>query len=328
MQYWQDKIKIGSLQFSRFIGGPLDGITDSPFRKLVRLYSPDALLYSEMRHVGCIANEKGATKTLNFEQLERPLNYQVAANKIDFIPAACEKILTAGVDIVDLNIGCPARNVIQSGSGSSLMADPVRLKLILETFRKHLPIPFTVKIRAGFKTKNALEIAQLIEQCGADALSIHPRLQTQMFHGIPDYQLAYEVKKNVSIPVFFSGGVVNWATAQKVYEQTGVDGYLIGRGIWSKPWKLKELEEHSQGRAFTISSDEILECALKHFEYMLEYYGDHGLYNFRKHLPFYIKGKPTASELRGKLVRSQSIEEVKEGLRSFFNNEQTKSLLI
>lgn len=322
MSYWSEKIKIKNLSFSRFIGGPLDGITDSPFRRLVRHYSPDALLYTEMRHVGCIANEKGPTKTLNFKQDERILNYQVAANKIDFIPAACEKILAAGVDIVDLNIGCPARNVIQSGSGSSLMADPDRLKLILDTFRKYLPIPFTVKIRAGFKQKNALSIAQLIEQCGADALAIHPRLQTQMFNGIPDYQLAAEVKKSVSIPVFFSGGVVNWATAKKTYELTGVDGYLIGRGIWSKPWKLKELEEHSQGRSFAITSDEILHCALTHFDYMLEYYGNHGLYNFRKHLPFYIKGKPTASELRGKLVRSQSVEEIKEGLRSFFHHEQ------
>lgn len=327
MQYWQEQIKIGSLSFPRFIGGPLDGITDSPFRKLVRSYSPDALLYTEMRHVGCIANEKGPTKTLNFHQGERPLNYQVAANKIDFIPAACEKIIAAGVDIVDLNIGCPARNVIQSGSGSSLMADPMRLRLILETFRKQLSIPFTVKIRAGFKVKNGVEIAQMIEQCGADALAIHPRLQTQMFSGVPDYELAYQVKKSVSIPVFFSGGVVNWHTAQKTYEQTGVDGYLIGRGIWSKPWKLKELEEHSQGRSFIVKPEEILQCALAHFDYMIEYYGPHGLYNFRKHLPFYIKGKPTASELRSKLVRSQSIEEIKAGLRSFFSNEQA-SLII
>lgn len=321
MSYWQEKIKIKNVTFPRFIGGPLDGITDSPFRKLVRKYSTDALLYTEMRHVGCIANEKGATKTLNFDQSERLLNYQVAANKTEFIPRACEKIIAAGVDMVDLNIGCPARNVTSSGSGSALMADPCRLQEILECFRKHLPIPFTVKIRAGYKVKNAVDIAKLIQDCGADALAIHPRLQTQMFNGLPDYEIAAQVKNSLSIPVFFSGGVVNWATAKQTYERTGVDGYLIGRGIWSRPWKLKELEEHAQGREFKITDQEILECALLHLQYMLDYYGGHGLYNFRKHLPFYIKGKTAASELRGILVRSQSAEEVQQGLKKFFNHE-------
>src|SRR5579859_1771611 len=116
MNYWQEKIKIGSLSFPRFIGGPLDGITDSPFRILVRKFSKDELLYTEMRHCGSIANPTGARLALNFSELERPLSFQVATNSLDFIDAACERILAKGVDIVDLNIGCPARNVINSGS--------------------------------------------------------------------------------------------------------------------------------------------------------------------------------------------------------------------
>lgn len=321
MGYWQEKVRIGNLLVPRFMGGPLDGITDSPFRKLVRLFSKEELLYGEMRHIGCVANDKGRIKALQFEQLERPLNYQVSANKLDFIEKACERIIQAQVDSIDLNIGCPAKNVIRSGSGSSLMADKDRLRIILKRFRELLPIPFTVKIRAGFKQKNAIEIAQLIEDCGADALAIHPRLQTQLFTGIPDYALAAEVKKAVSIPVFFSGGVVNWNTAKNVYERTGVDGFLIGRGMWSKPWKLKELREHSAGRPYVITQKEILACALQHLDNMMEYYGEQGLYSFRKHLPFYIKGKESSSEVRSRLVRSVSVNEVRDGLRSFFINE-------
>ncbi len=312
MSYWQEKIKIGTLSFPRFIGGPLDGITDSPFRKLVREFSKDELLYSEMRHVGSVANEKGGIKALEFDQIERPLNFQFAANKTDFIARACQKVLARGVDMIDLNIGCPANNVIGSGSGSALMADLPRLTLILKEFRKEVPLPFTVKIRAGFKCQNAVEVAKLAQDCGADALAIHPRLQTQKFEGRPDYALVAQVKQALSIPVIVSGGIVNWATAKMVYEQTGVDGFLIGRGIWAKPWKLEELYAHAQGKPYQVSIAHMLQYALKHLEYMYAYYGAHGLYVFRKHVPFYIRGLPDASLVRQKLVTSTSIEEVKE----------------
>jgi len=312
MNYWQDKIKIRHLSFPRFIGGPLDGITDSPFRRLVRDFSKDELLYSEMRHTGCVANEKGGVKALEFDQLERPLNFQFAANKIDFIAPAVAKVLARGVDMIDLNVGCPASNVIGSGSGSALMADLPRLTLILKEFRKEVPIPFTVKIRAGFKCQNALEVAKLVQDCGADALAIHPRLQSQKFEGRPDYQLVAEVKKAISIPVIVSGGVVNWATAKMVYEQTGVDGFLIGRGIWGKPWKLQELRAHSIGNPYQPTMVQIMQYALKHLDNMIVYYGPHGLYQFRKHIPFYIRGLPDASLVRQKLVTSTSVDQVKE----------------
>lgn len=315
MAYWQESLKIRNLAFPRFIGGPLDGITDSPFRRLVREFSQTELLYTEMRHVATVSHDKGKLKTLDFVDLERPLNFQIAANQLTFIPSACEKILARGVDMVDLNIGCPASNVTGSGGGSALMADLPRLKTIVQAIRKELEhIPFTVKIRAGYKCVNAVEVALMLQDCGVDALAIHPRLKTQMFEGRPDYALAAQVKKALSIPVIISGNVINWKTAQLAYEQTGVDGFLIGRGIWAKPWKLKEMYEHSQGREFGISTQEILSYALKHFDAMLSYYGPRGLFCFRKHLPFYLKGLPGAGSLRAKLVVSQSAEEIKENL--------------
>jgi len=312
MSYWQEKVKIGSLTFPRFMGGPLDGITDSPFRKLVREFSPHELLFTEMRHVACVARDKTGRLSLDFDQAERPLNYQIAACKEDFIDEACDKIIAQGVDILDLNIGCPAKNVISSGSGSALMADLPRLKIVLQLLRKKLSIPFTVKIRAGFKQKNALDVARLIEECGADAISIHPRLQTEMFAGRPDYALAGSVKQAVSIPVFLSGNIINWKTAQLAYEQTGVDGFLIGRGMWSKPWKLYELQEHAAGRPYEVPIKMALTYAYKHFENMEHHYGARGVFCFRKHLPFYLKGLPGASALRQELVVLDKAEAVKE----------------
>ena len=319
MSYWHQKIKLGSLEIPRFIGGPLDGITDSPFRRVVRQFSPDALLYGEMRHVGCVAHDSGAKKSLVFEQMERPLTYQVSANSIDFVARACERILEAGVDVIDLNIGCPARCVVKSGSGSALMADLPRLEVILKYFRSQMTIPFTLKMRAGYKEKNAVTVAKLAQDCGVDAIAIHPRLQTQMFVGVPDYEIARQVKEAVSIPVFFSGGVVNWQTAQRVYDLTGVDGYLIGRGLWSRPWKLKELSELSIGNTFVVTDALILQAALDHLDETVKYYGKQGIHIFRKHLPFYIKGKPAASALRQKLVYAETQEELVEGLRLFFS---------
>ncbi len=318
MSFWDEKIKIGNRLFPRFIGGPLDGITDSPFRQLVRDFSKDELLYTEMRHVRCLSHERGAERGLRFEQFERPLNFQVAANAVEGIEKACEYILARGVDVVDLNVGCPARNVIGSGSGSALMADIPRLKKIIQTFRAALPVPFTVKIRSGFKECNAVEIAKLLEGCGVDAIAIHPRLQPQKFEGRPNYALAAEVKKALSIPVIISGGIVNFKTAQLVHEQTGADGFLIGRGMWAKPWKLRELQAHARGEEYAIDSQMILQYSLKHLERMINYYGPHGLFIFRKHLPFYVRGHREATEIRRQLMGLQDEHELRKRLLAFF----------
>jgi len=317
MSFWQEDIKIGNISVPRFIGGPLDGITDAPFRQLVRQFSKRELLYTEMRHVRSIITPQGGRMALDFEQMERPLTFQVSASSEAFIQAACEKIVASGVDIIDLNVGCPAKNVISTCCGSALMAHPERLERILKVFRSSLDIPFTVKIRAGFKEKNALDIAKLVQDCGADAIAIHPRLQTEKFAGLPDYEIAAKVKRALQIPVIFSGNVVNFKTAKMTYERTGADAFLIGRGIWAKPWKLHEMAEHAAGREYKVSSELLLNTALRHLQLMIDHHGLKGLYCFRKHLPFYIKGHPAASAMRSKLVIATTQDEVVQGLVEF-----------
>ena len=264
-----------------------------------------------MRHVSCVASDKGGAKALDYRDFERPLSFQISANKEEYIMQAIEKIVQQGVDIVDLNIGCPAKNVVNNGAGSALMADLPRLKNILTLIRNSLDIPFTLKMRAGYKTENALDVAKLAEDCGIDAISIHPRLQTQKFVGPLRYGLVEKIKKSVDIPVLFSGNVVNFQLAKMTYERTGVDGFLIGRGMWGKPWKLLEIEQHSQGLEYKADMHMVISCALKQLDKMIEFYGAKGLYCFRKHLPFYIKGFSGALEIRKNLVTSNSEEEVK-----------------
>jgi len=315
MNYWNEKLKIGNRSYSRFMGGPLDGYTDPPFRKLVRNFSMGNLLYTEMRHTASIINDKNG-KAFCFEQSERPINFQITTNGIELLDRSIDKILAAGVDGVDLNIACPARNVVKSNSGSALMSDIGLLENVLTILRKKISLPLTVKMRAGFKEKNALEIVKLVEDCGIDALAIHPRLQTEKFGGEPDYQLVADVKKVVSIPVLYSGGIHTSADAKNVYERTGVDGFLIGRGMCGKPWKLKELESHAQGKDFVIDRATLIKIALQHLDCLLDYYQNDGLYNFRKHISFYIHDFPGASILRQSLITSESVDEVKKGLMS------------
>lgn len=318
MSFWDSTFKIGTNDIPRFIGGPMDGITDSPFRLMVRHFSPCELLYTEINHVDSLVYVAHKNNALRFDSIERPLNFQVTANSAERLEQACGNILLAGADMVDLNVGCPARNIVDSGSGCALMADIPRLKVILRKLRRSLPIPFTVKLRAGFKEPNGLDVALLAEDEGAAALIIHPRLQTQKFSGLPDYKLVVKIKKRASIPIIISGGVVDAASAKKIHEQTGADGFMVSRALCGAPWKLKELQETVEGYEYHLTSQMVLNTALRHFEAMLDYYGHAGLYMFRKHLAFYVKDRPDACDFRRKLMTTDSVEIVKKGLLAFF----------
>jgi tRNA-dihydrouridine synthase B len=324
MNFWHEKLKIKNLSFPRFIGGPVDGMTDSPYRQLIRSFSPDALLYTEIRHVRSVAHEQGGAKALRFELHERPLNFQFTANSLEGIELACEKVLHKGVECVDLNIGCPAKNIIQSGSGSALMADPALLKQIVQKMRALLPIPFTVKMRAGFKEVNAYDIAQMMQDCGVDAIAVHPRLQKQRFSGEPAYDLVAAIKKSVSIPLLFSGGIVDWESAQQVHALTGVDGFLVSRGLYGAPWKLQELHELSQGRAYALSLETRIVAACDHLDLLVNYYGPAGVYPFRKHISYYLAGLPDATIIGKTCMETEDVNQVKLALQTALKKELSK----
>jgi tRNA-dihydrouridine synthase B len=192
------------------------------------------------------------------------------------------------------------------------MADLPLLEKILRRFRMLLPIPFTVKMRAGFKEANAHDVALLAQDCGVDALAIHPRLRTQRFAGEPDYNLVADIKKQVSVPVLVSGGITNWVEAKAVYEQTGADGFLIGRGMMGRPWVLAQMDAQSKGLGYSDPSiQEIMKIALRHYDAMLMLYRASGVYMFRKHLAYYFKDFERAGTLRAALMEEESPEEVK-----------------
>jgi len=315
--YWLTKVTIGNRSYPRFMGGPLDGYTDSPFRRVVRIFSPENLLYTQIRHVATLAHAQGSKKSLLFDPIERPLQFQITANSIQGIELAVQHIQAVGVDGIDLNIACPAKNVVKSCSGSAVMANVPLLEQILRLLRATVNVPLTIKMRAGFKAKNALDVVKLAQDCGVDAIAIHPRLQTQKFSGGLDYDLVHDIKKSVKIPVLYSGGIINFSDAQMVYEHTGADGFLIGRALCGTPWKLAELGAHAIGKAYTITPEQRVKVAGDHLKFLGEYYGPRGVYHFRKHLPGYIAGFEGAAGMRKQLMTEQSAEKVLDGLQTF-----------
>lgn len=322
--FWQGTIKLGNLEFPRFMAAPLDGVTDSPLRQLIREFSPDELMFTEMRHVACVANEREGRSLIYNKKIERPLGFQVSANHEQFIDEAIEKVIENDFDMFNLNIGCPARCVIKSGSGSALMADIPRLKTVLARMRKALKgrIPFTVKMRAGFKEKNAVDVAKVCVDEGAEMLIIHPRTQPEMFHSRLDFDLTRKVKEAVNVPLIFSGNLNNFERVKKTYELTGVDGFMIGRALWGCPWKMKEIIHEAQGLPFPVTNIMMLEYALKHLELNSAHYGIHGFTHFKKQLPQYIKGVANAAEMRQQLLRTQTEEAMREALVKLLNESK------
>lgn len=309
--FWHETISFGSLKVPRVMAAPLDGITDSPLRQLIRRFSKTELLYTEMRHIACVANSRVPT-LFAYEACEQPLAYQISANNTRWLADAVEAIVQNNFVMLNLNMGCPAPQVIRSGSGSALMNNIPLYKEIVTDLQKALNgrIPFTLKIRAGFKKTNAVEIAQIAQDLGVQGLIIHPRLQTGGFTAPLDYEITAAVKKAVTMPVIFSGNINNYKRMVSVHERTGVDGFMIGRALWGCPWKMHEIMEEAAGRTFTIPLVEMVRLARMHLDLNIKLYGPRGVNPFKKQLPQYIRSVEGASQLRSTLVRLQTAEEM------------------
>lgn len=313
--FWNEKITIGNLVLPRFMAAPLDGITDSPLRQLIREFCQEELVMSEMRHICHVAHDR-REQTLKYHEMEHPIAFQFSANRFQFMDLAVEKVIAAKFDMINLNAGCPSPTVTRSGSGSALMANPKLLQELLEHFCKLINgrVPMTLKIRAGYKEVNALEIARIAEGSGMDCIMIHPRTAPGMFTSPLDFELVRKVKESVKIPVIFSGNVNSFRRAKMTHELTGVDGFMIGRALWGAPWKMREIIENANGNEFSVDTATALKYALKHFKLNLQHYGINGFNVFKKQLPQYIKSINNAGEWRTTMLRSQSADELQENL--------------
>jgi len=308
------------LDFSKpiFVLAPLAGYTDLPFRSLAKQFGVD-LTVSEMISANALAH--GSQKTFHMLQkspLESPYAIQIAGSDPLVIQRAVEILNDQeGVDIIDLNCGCPAPKIVNNLSGSSLLTDLVAMGKAIETIKKYSNKPYTsVKIRLGFNEKNHLEIAKVCQESGADFIAVHGRTRSGRFKAPVDYDAIGEIKSNISIPVIANGDIDSPQKAQWVLEHTKADGIMIGRAAVGKPWIFSQVK----GLEGINEKELIKRAVIEHFRQMIDHYGDYGAIMFRKHLHTYSKaGYAGASAFRDAVNRTESSEQMLELTESFFN---------
>ncbi|MEN8303642.1 MAG: tRNA dihydrouridine synthase DusB [Campylobacterota bacterium] len=306
-----------------YVLAPLAGFTDLPFRSVVKKFGAD-LTVSEMLSSNALAH--GSKKTLHMLEKspnEEPYSVQIAASEVDMARRAVEVLNEQdGIDIIDLNCGCPVPKVVGHGSGSSLLLDlPLMgdiIKTIKDTSNKNLT---SVKIRLGFEKKNHIDIAKMVEDSGADFLAVHGRTRVGKFKAAVDYDAIKEIKEAVSIPVIANGDIDSYEKAKWVLEHTGTDGVMIGRGAVGAPWIFHQLRAGTED----IDRDLKHEIIMEHFDKMIEFYGEHGVPMFRKHTHTYSKGYRGASMLRNDVNTISDIKEFRETIDDFFKNSEIVS---
>lgn len=301
---------------------PMAGITDPPFRKVVRamgcllayseMISDNALLYGNQR----------TSKMLTIAPEDHPLSVQLFGSDPQRMAAAAKLVEDAGADFIDINMGCPTPKVTANGEGAALMLKPLLARDIIRAVRRAVSLPVTVKTRKGWAPGqgSALEIAKIAEEEGASAIAIHGRYREQYYSGKADWNVIREVKETVRIPVLGSGDVFSPEDAKAMLDETGCDGVFIARGALGNPWifrRTHSLLTYGEAGPPPTPSERI-KMALWHLKLQVDYSGERmGVLQMRKHLGWYIKGLRGSSRVRAELNLLSTPEEVERRLTEY-----------
>ncbi|NES23929.1 MAG: tRNA dihydrouridine synthase DusB [Symploca sp. SIO3E6] len=307
-------LKIGSLEVnSRVLQSPLSGVTDLVFRRLVRRYAPESMMYTEMVHASGVCHAKELLKIMEVDPNEKPISIQLFDCRPNFLAEAAQKAVAEGADTVDINMGCPVNKITKKGGGSSLLQQPEVAEAIVRSVVQAVPVPVTVKTRIGWDDHeiNILEFAQRLEAAGAQMLTLHGRTRAQGYNGAARWEWIRRVKEVLSIPVIANGDIFSVEAAVKCLEETGADGVMCSRGTLGYPFLVGEIDHFlktGQKRQPPTPVDKLL-CAREHLQALWEYKGDRGIRQARKHLAWYSKGFPGAVELRNQLTQVKTVEQ-------------------
>lgn len=318
------KLKIGNVELdNNVLLAPMAGVTDLSYRKICKKYGNPGLVCTEMiSSKGLYYNDKKTEQFLNLQEEKRPIAIQIFGNDPEVMGQAA-KIVERYADIIDINMGCPAPKVVKNGDGSKLLLDLDLVGKIVERVVKSTVKPVTVKIRKGWNDENivAQEAAKIIEAAGAKAITVHGRTREQYYSGQVDLETIKKVKEAVNIKVIGNGDIKNTIDAIKMFEYTGVDGIMIGRGILGKPWKInyiiQELETGKRQQEKTPM--EKLSIIKEHIKLEIAEKGEYvGVREMRKHICWYLKDLPNSSQVRQTINQLESKDEVIKVLESYF----------
>lgn len=318
-------IKIRDIELTgNVILAPMSGVTDLPFRKLVKHFGA-SLVVSEMvaSRAMIMETRQSMHKCAIMADDATAACVQLAGCEPDVMGEAAKMNEDMGAKIIDINFGCPAKKVVGGYAGSALMRDEVLAGKILEATVKAVNIPVTMKMRKGWDldTQNAPNLAKIAEDAGIQMLTVHGRTRQQFYSGVADWSFIRNVKDAVKIPVIANGDIVDFASAKRALEESGANGIMVGRGAYGKPWLPNQIN-HYLKTGEEIAAPSILEqknIVLQHYDDMLSYYGsDCGSKLARKHLGWYSAGMQNSSCFRAQINRIACVETVKKLIEEFY----------
>lgn len=330
-------VKIGNIDLGEFplLLAPMEDVSDPPFRFVCKQNGVDMLYTEFISSEGLIRAAAKSRQKLDIFEYERPIGIQIFGSDIDSMREATEIATLAGPDLIDINYGCPVKNVACRGAGASLLQDIDRMVAMTKAVVESTNLPVTVKTRLGWDdhTKNVYEVAERLQDVGIQALSIHGRTRSQMYKGVADWTLIREIKRNprIKIPIFGNGDVDSVEKAMAWRMEYEVDGIMIGRAAIGYPWIFREVRHYFDTGEFlpgpTIA-ERVAVCRT-HLEKSIAWKGDRtGIFEMRRHYANYFKGIPNFKEYRMRLVSLDQISEVLEVLEEIEDRFSEEALLI
>jgi len=332
-------VKIGNIDLGEFplLLAPMEDVSDPPFRYVCKKNGADMMYTEFISSEGLIRDAAKSLQKLDIFEYERPIGIQIFGGDIEHMREASEIASAAGPDLVDINYGCPVKNVVCKGAGSSLLQDIDKMVKMTDAVVKASHLPVTVKTRLGWddNTKNVYEVAERLQDVGIQALTIHGRTRAQLYKGEADWALIREIKRNprIKIPIFGNGDVDSPEKAANWRMEYEVDGIMIGRAAIGYPWIFREVKhffktgEHLAGPTI----EERIEVCRTHLDKSLEWKGPKtGIFEMRRHYANYFKGLPDFKPYRMRLVAEPDINNIysilEEVAEKFANYDATKVL--
>lgn len=310
------KLQIGNVTLeNNLILAPMAGVTDLPFRLLCKEQGAGLLCMEMVSAKAILYKNKNTEELLTIDPRENPVSLQLFGSDPDIMAEIAKQIEERPFDILDINMGCPVPKVVNNGDGSALMKNPLLAGKIIEKVASAIEKPVTVKIRKGFDDEhvNAVEMAHIAQESGAAAVAVHGRTREQYYSGKADWDIIRQVKEAVSIPVIGNGDILKAEDVIEMKEQTGCDGFMIGRGAQGNPWIFSQILSYFKTGTYPEKPgfQEVTEMLLRHAKMQLAFKGEYtGIREIRKHAAWYTSGYKNSSKLRGRINEVESYEQL------------------
>lgn len=317
-------MKIRDIEINKTVLSPMAGITDLAFRLICKEMGAGLVVTEMVSAKGLYYKDKGTKMLTSIEKEERPVSLQIFGSHPDIMGQVIKEDLNFrdDVDIIDINMGCPAPKIVKNGDGSALMRDPVLVAQILDKCVEASKKPLTVKIRSGWDKDsiNAIEIAKIAEDSGVDALIVHGRTREMYYSGDADWDIIGEIKSRLKIPVIGNGDIFKASDALNMMKYTGCDGVAIGRGAMGNPFIFKQINDLLDGREVYLPSyDEQLKTILAHIDLTCQLKGEKmAIKEMRKHIAWYVKGLRNSNEIKNLVNTLEDRWKIEEILKRYF----------